>query len=76
MLKNILLALYIMLALCTAFLTMNDAVACYNQQRPNSSRQLDGAGVGLNGVFTGVFWPITLPGMIAVYDQYDGLFCS
>ena len=75
MLKNIFIALYIMMALSTAGLTMSDYVDCYVVEHPNRSMP-GGVRTGLEGVFSGVFWPIVLPGMIAVYDNHEGRFCS
>lgn len=63
------------MALFTAGLTMVDHAACYRQQWPNRSTP-GGVRVGVDGLFTGLFWPISLPGMIVVYGEYDGLFCS
>lgn len=48
---------------------------CFKIQHPTGSIS-GGFSIGINSLFAGALWPITLPGMMAIYGDMDGLFCS
>lgn len=75
MFTKILITLYTVIAIGTMSLMLMDYPKCFKIQHPTGSIS-GGFLIGLEVLFVGAVWPVTLPGMMAIYGDMDGLFCS
>ncbi len=64
---------YIIIALTVAGLVLNDYSDCHRMRWTHSTPSAPGAGFG--SIFGGLIWPITLPGMLVLYDEKENRFC-
>lgn len=65
--------IYIIMALITAALILNDYSDCYRMRWSNSTP--DATGAGMASLFGGLLWPVMLPGMLVLYDEKENRFC-
>lgn len=65
--------IYIIIALITAGFILNDYSDCFRMRWTNLTPAAMGA--GFESVFGGLIWPITVPGMIVLYDEKENRFC-
>ncbi|KKM05711.1 hypothetical protein LCGC14_1751200 [marine sediment metagenome] len=65
--------IYLIVALVTASFILNDYSDCYKMSWPNLTAGAMGA--GYFSVFGGLLWPISLPGMLVLYDEKENRFC-
>ena len=65
--------IYIIIALVVAGLILNDYSDCYRMRWSNLTPSALGA--GMTSLFGGFFWPITLPGMLVLYNEKENRFC-
>lgn len=66
--------IYLVIALVTAGLILNDYSDCFRMRW--SSLTPDAMGAGFGSVFGGLLWPISLPGMLILYDEKENRFCA
>lgn len=62
-----------MIALIVAGLILNDYSDCYRMRW--SSLTPGAVGAGTSSIFGGLLWPITLPGMLVLYNEKENRFC-
>lgn len=74
MFTKIFIVLYLAIAFGVIGLTLADYPDCFRLQHPDWP-MTRGFLVGGESLFIGALWPITLPGMIAIYESNDELFC-
>ena len=65
--------IYIIITLITAGFILNDYSDCFRMRWTNLTPGAIGAGFG--SIFGGLIWPITVPGMMVLYDEKENRFC-
>lgn len=65
--------IYVMIALIVAGLILNSYSDCHRMRWPNLTPSAPSA--GMTSLFGGASWPITLPGMLVLYNEKENRFC-
>lgn len=65
--------IYIVIAFTVAGLILTDYSDCHKMRWSNLTPH--GPAAGITSFLGGVFWPITLPGMLVLYNEKENHFC-
>lgn len=75
-LENIFIGAYVAIGVFVGILIITDYSSCqYYQYGETSSKRSSAFDAGFGMAIGGAFWPIILPGMIAVYGDREGNYC-
>ena len=64
---------YLIMIIMTTGLVLADYEDCFVAD--TMAKAPSALGGNIKAVSTGIFWPLTLPGMIVMYDTNDNNFC-